>query len=170
MSTVVVELQGQLLVWERDPTRWEDTLMAREDDLASAERALGKAHMECDVERDWAEVVQQDNRARLRASTTGHRGSLDFDHVLCERQFVLSVWETDLERREEKMAKEQTWGLYSFDGSDLSAEMEKLHEHVARVKDERTVEAVQLSWSIMEISDALVDLGVFPIRDIPAQL
>jgi hypothetical protein len=52
MSTVVVELQGQLLVWERDPTRWEDTLMAREDDLASAERALGKAHMECDVERD----------------------------------------------------------------------------------------------------------------------
>jgi hypothetical protein len=48
--------------------------------------------------------------------------------------------------------------------------MEKLHEHVARVKDECAIEAVQLSWSVMEISDALVDLGVFPIRDIPAQL
>jgi hypothetical protein len=38
---------------------------------------------------------------------------------------------------------------------------------VAGVKSERVVEAVQLSWSIMEISEALVDLGVFPIWDIP---
>jgi hypothetical protein len=29
------------------------------------------------------------------------------------------------------------------------------------------VDAVKLSWSIGEISDALVDLGVFPIQDIP---
>jgi hypothetical protein len=47
--------------------------------------------------------------------------------------------------------------------------MEKLHEHVAGVVDECSIEAVQLSWSDMVISDALVDLGVFPIRDIPAQ-
>jgi hypothetical protein len=35
-------------------------------------------------------------------------------------QFTLSVWETDLEQREEKLAEEQAQGLYSFDGRDLS--------------------------------------------------
>jgi hypothetical protein len=34
----------------------------------------------------------------------------------------------------------------------------------------RTTEAMQLSRSVMEISDALVDLGVFPIQNITAQL
>jgi hypothetical protein len=48
-------------------------------------------------------------------------------------------------------------------------ELEKLHERVDGVEDERVTEAVQLSWSVMEISNALVNLGVFPIRDIPAQ-
>jgi hypothetical protein len=60
-------------------------------------------------------------------------------------------------------------GLYSFDGRDLLVELEGLCERVAEVENERAAEVVQLSWLIMEISDALVDLGVFPIRDIPAQ-
>jgi hypothetical protein len=47
--------------------------------------------------------------------------------------------------------------------------LEKLHERVAGVEDECTVEAMQLSLSVMELSDTLVDLGVFPIRDVPAQ-
>jgi hypothetical protein len=34
---------------------------------------------------------------------------------------------------------------------------------------ECTTEAVQLPRSVMQISDAPVDLGVFPIQDIPAQ-
>jgi hypothetical protein len=38
---------------------------------------------------------------------------------------------------------------------------------VARIESKRAAEAVQLSRLIMEISEALVDLGVFPIRDIP---
>jgi hypothetical protein len=41
---------------------------------------------------------------------------------------------------------------------------------VAGVENECAAEAVQLSWLVMEISDALVDLGMFPIQDIPAQL
>jgi hypothetical protein len=48
-------------------------------------------------------------------------------------------------------------------------ELQELHVHVARVENQRTVEAMQLSRLVMEISNALVDLGVFPIRDIPAQ-
>jgi hypothetical protein len=35
------------------------------------------------------------------------------------------------------------------------------------VESERAAEAVTLSRSVMEISNALIDLGVFPIRNIP---
>jgi hypothetical protein len=49
-------------------------------------------------------------------------------------------------------------GLYSFDGRDLPVELEEVREHVL---------VVQPSWSVMEISNALIDLGMFPIQDIP---
>jgi hypothetical protein len=144
--------------------------MAREkDDLAATERALGRARMECDVERDRAKAVQQDYQARMRGSTTSRRHSLYFDRVLSGRQFTLSMREVDLERREVKLTEEQARGLYSFDGRDLSVELEELHERVAGVENKCAAEAVQLSWSVMEISNALVDLGMFPIRDIPVQ-
>jgi hypothetical protein len=71
----------------------------------------------------------------------------------------------DLERQEEKLR-----GLYSFDGRDLSAELEELHESMAGIEGDRSTEGMKLSWSVREISDALVDLGVFPIRDIPQHL
>jgi hypothetical protein len=48
-------------------------------------------------------------------------------------------------------------------------ELEKFCECVAEDKDERAAEAVQLSWSVMEISNALIDLDVFPVWDIHAQ-
>jgi hypothetical protein len=51
------------------------------------------------------------------------------------------VQETDLEWREAKLAEEQAHSLYSFDGRDLSAELGKLHEHVAGVEDECATEA-----------------------------
>jgi hypothetical protein len=78
--------------------------------------------------------------------------------------------EADLERREEKLAEEQARDLYSFDGRDLSVELEEICEHVAGVESERATEVVRLSRLVMEISDALVDLGMFLIRDIPAHL
>jgi hypothetical protein len=49
-------------------------------------------------------------------------------------------------------------------------ELEELHERVVGVENEHTAEVMQLSWSVIEISDALVDLGMFPIQDFPAQL
>jgi hypothetical protein len=64
------------------------------------------------------------------------------------------------------LAEEQAWGLYSFDGWDLSTKLEELRERMAGVESECAVEAVQLSRSVMEIPDALVDRGMFPIRDI----
>jgi hypothetical protein len=58
-------------------------------------------------------------------------------------------------------------GLYSFNGRHLSAELEELRGRVVGIESECTTEAVQLSQSVMEIFDALVNLGVFPIWDIP---
>jgi hypothetical protein len=54
---------------------------------------------------------------------------------------------------------------------DPPPELEKLREHVAGVKDERAVEAKLLSWSwsVRDISGALVDLNVLPIQGIPLQ-
>jgi hypothetical protein len=163
MPAVVVELQEQLLIWEKGLASEENALMAREGDQVATEHALGRARVECDVDHDRAEAIRLDYRARLHASTAGHQRSLDFDRVLCERQFILSVQGGGgLEQREEKLAKDQARGLYSFIERNLSVELEKLRESVAGVEDERAVEAVQPSWSVMEISDALVDLGVFP--------
>jgi hypothetical protein len=68
------------------------------------------------------------------------------------------------------LAREQARGLYPFDGSDILVEMEELHERVAGVENERVVEVVQLSKSVMEIFDSLVGPGLSPIRDIPVYL
>jgi hypothetical protein len=76
---------------------------------------------------------------------------------------LFSVKETYLEWREDKLAMELARGLYSFDGRDLSVELEERHEHMAGVESQCATEAVQLPQSVMEISDALVDLGMFPI-------
>jgi hypothetical protein len=166
---MVIELRAQLLVWERGLNKRESFPMARENDVVGTEHALERARMECDAEHDWVNVVQQDYRARWCASTTAHWRSVYFNQVLCGHQFTSSVREMDLEWWEEKLAEEKVRGLYSFDGRDLLAELEKLRERVAGVENKRATEAVQLSRSVMEIFDALVDLGVFPIRDIPAQ-
>jgi hypothetical protein len=169
MSAMVAELQEQLLVQEREVDSQENALMAREDDLVATERSRGKAHMECYTECDRAEAIWRDYWARMHTSTAGCWHSLDFDRVLRGRHFILTVRETDLEWQEEKLAEEQVQGLYSFDGRDLLMELEELHERVAEVENEHAAEAMQLSRSVMEISDALIDLGVFLIWDIPAQ-
>jgi hypothetical protein len=62
------------------------------------------------------------------------------------------------------LAEEQARGLHSFDGRDLSVVLEDPHKRAAGVENECTTKAVQLSWSVKELSDALVDLGVFPFR------
>jgi hypothetical protein len=48
-------------------------------------------------------------------------------------------------------------------------EFEMLHKHVAGVEEDRAVKAEQLSRSVGDISDALVDLNKLPIQDIRSQ-
>jgi hypothetical protein len=91
MPTMVVEMHEQLLVRERELASWENALIARENNLLAAESALGMAHMECLIEHDRATAIQQDYWAKLRASTTSHRRSPEFDQFLSGCKFTLSV-------------------------------------------------------------------------------
>jgi hypothetical protein len=68
------------------------------------------------------------------------------------------------------LAGEQAGGFHPFDGRDILVELEELREHVAGVENECIVEARPLLKLIMEISDALVGLGLSPIQDVPAHL
>jgi hypothetical protein len=87
--------------------------------------------------------------------------------MLEERQIILSLQEMDLEVREAKLVEEQARGLHPFDGRDLLAEPEQLHARVAKVEDERATGVGKVLTLVVRISNALVDLGTLPIRDIP---
>jgi hypothetical protein len=66
--------------------------------------------------------------------------------------------------------EERVHGLHSFDGRGLLAGLEEVRLCMARIEDERTTEAMRLSRLVIEISDALIDLWVFPVWDIPLLL
>jgi hypothetical protein len=75
-----------------------------------------------------------------------------------------------MEVQEALLAEEQACGLHPFDGRDLSAEPEEARAHVDGITGERATESGQLSQLVIEISNALVDLGMLPISDIPQLL
>jgi hypothetical protein len=83
--------------------------------------------------------------------------------MLEEPQILLSLQEMDLEVRVAKLAEEQACGLHSFDGWDLSVELEEHRTDVAGVKDEHTTEAGGFSMLVVEASNALFDLKILPI-------
>jgi hypothetical protein len=84
-----------------------------------------------------------------------------------ECQILLSLQKMDLEVRKAKLAEEQACSLHSFNGWDLPVELEELHARLAGVEDEHVLEAGKLSRLVVEISNALVNLGMPLIRDIP---
>jgi hypothetical protein len=88
---MIAELREQLLTWERELSERESALLARERGVVEGERALGRAHMECDATHDQVASVRGDYLSRLCTFTTGWRHSLEFDQVLSGCQFVLSV-------------------------------------------------------------------------------
>jgi hypothetical protein len=49
---MVIELQEQLLLWERGLNKCESALVARENDEVAAKSALGRACMEYDTEHN----------------------------------------------------------------------------------------------------------------------
>jgi hypothetical protein len=69
--------------------------------------------------------------------------------------------------QEAKLAEEQAHNPYSFDGRDLPTELEELRVCVAGVEDERTAEAGELAVLVVATSNALVDLRMLPIQEVP---
>jgi hypothetical protein len=90
--------------------------------------------------------------------------------MLEECHILLSLKEMDLEVCEAKLEEEQARALHYFDGWDLTAKLQELHVCVARVENERATNAEKLSTLVVGISNALVDLGMLPIRDMPQLL
>jgi hypothetical protein len=90
--------------------------------------------------------------------------------MLVECQILLSLQEMDLEVRVAKLAEEQACGLHNFDGWDLSVVLEELRARVAGVEVEHTTKVRELSKLVVEISNALVNLEMRPIWDIPQLL
>jgi hypothetical protein len=125
---------------------------------------------EHDAKCAQAKVAQRHYRVRLRAFTSDSKNSINFNRMLEECQILLSLQETFLEVCEAKLAKEHARGLYSFDGRDLPGKLEELHTRVAEFVDERTTEAGKLLTLVVGITNALVDHGMLPIRDIPLLL
>jgi hypothetical protein len=141
-----------------------------EDGLAAFEGTLGRVHMECNTEHTRSEAFWQDYLAWMHSFTTSSRCSFNFDQVLEESRTFLSIQEMNLGRWEEKLMEEHAHDLHSFNRWDLLAGLEELHSCMAEIEDECATEAVRLSRLAMEIPDALIDLGVFPIWDIPLLL
>jgi hypothetical protein len=65
------------------------------------------------------------------------------------------------------LAEELEHGLHPTDGRDLSVELDKARASMDRINGKRAAEAERLSQLVVEISNALVDLGMLPIQDIP---
>jgi hypothetical protein len=84
-----------------------------------------------------------------------------------EYQIQLCLQEMDLEVQEVILTKEQVCSMHPFDGQDLPAELEEAHACVDGITGEQAAEAGHLSQLVMEIYEALVDLGMLPIWDIP---
>jgi hypothetical protein len=72
--------------------------------------------------------------------------------------------------QEAKLVEDQARGLHSFNGQDMLVKQEELCARVAGVDDEHAAGARKLLMLIVGISNALVDLGMLPIRDIPELL
>jgi hypothetical protein len=65
------------------------------------------------------------------------------------------------------LAEKQVRGLHPPDGRDLSVELEETRACVDGINGEHAAEAERLSQLVMGISNALVDLGMLPVQDIP---
>jgi hypothetical protein len=79
-STVVEDVQEQLLGQEEELFSREGSIVAWEDGLATYEGTLGRVCLKCDAERTQTEVVHLDYLNRSLTSSTKH--SLNFNRML----------------------------------------------------------------------------------------
>jgi hypothetical protein len=166
-STAAVELQVQLLAREKELDSRKGAIAAWEDGLTAFVHALVGVCTKYDDRCVQAEVVQQDFLAQRTASSSWFKQLHHLSWMSGERQIFLCLQERDLEVQEVILVEQQACVLHPFDGQDLSMELEEIRVHVDGIASERAVEAEQLSQLVVGISNALVDLGVLPVLDIP---
>jgi hypothetical protein len=64
--------------------------------------------------------------------------------MLEERQILLCLQETNQEVQKAILVEEQACCLLTFDGRDLTMELDEIHPHVDEIEGERAAEAGQL--------------------------
>jgi hypothetical protein len=72
--------------------------------------------------------------------------------------------------REAKLVEERAHDLCSFDARDLLTELEEFCMRAVEVEEERAVEAGELVVLVIEASNALMDLEMLPICEVPQTL
>jgi hypothetical protein len=107
---VAIELQEQLLAWERELDSREGALTMWEDGLVDFERALGKLCTERKANHAQTVAIQHDFSARTRASRSRLKQLISFNWMLKECQIHLCLQQTDLEVQETILVEEQACG------------------------------------------------------------
>jgi hypothetical protein len=67
---VSIELQEQLIAWERELDSREGTIIVWEEGLVAFACTLGEVHMEHDASRARADAIQQDIFSQVCASSS----------------------------------------------------------------------------------------------------
>jgi hypothetical protein len=116
---VVVELQAQLLTWEKELDSWEGAIIAWEDGLTTSEHALCRACRE----QAQTEAVLLHYLARSRALTSSSKHSINLNRILEEHEILLSLQKMDLKMWQAKLVVEQAHDLHCFNERDLSVEL-----------------------------------------------
>jgi hypothetical protein len=132
----------------------EGAIVAWEDGLVASKRAQ-------------TEAIRQDYLTSPRALTSSTKHSINFNRMLEECHVLLSLQMKDLMMWEVKLVEEKVCDLHSFDELDLPVELEELHACMANAEEERATEAGRLEALVVEASNALVDLRILPIWEVP---
>jgi hypothetical protein len=82
-------------------------------------------------------------------------------------QILLCLQETFLEVQEAILEEEERHDLHPPNRQDLSKELEEACMRVDGINGEHAAKGGRLSQLLMRISNALVDLDMLPIQDVP---
>jgi hypothetical protein len=153
------ELQEQFLEREEQLSLREGELAMREVAVETTKRAIRVARMALNSERFQFEAIMREYHEKLRAQTTRVKVTIDLDKVLENKQ-VLKVWEVALCETLER-------GTHPWNDQNLLTELVELSELLTKVQVKRVGEAKELAVLMIDMSDALVDLGLDPNQWIP---
>jgi hypothetical protein len=156
-STVVAELQEQLLARERDLDSREGSIITWEESLLVSGRALKEVSAGCDSSHAHMGATRCDYLAQVGTSSSrserckAHRRGLD------ERATLLGLQEMNLEVREEIAVEELERGLRHSDRCNLPTKLYKAHARANEIAGNRATEVEWLSRQLVQVADVLID-------------